>query len=217
MNDFQSHKRVLESQLIETPFLYSGDVIKSHQFNKHLITDTDSYQQKLVNLQIENIHNWSFSQMQIKSVDIKIEKTFEITIDDVISKIPNHCNFMFFSNNFIFEFLEQYSGHLQSEIDCVFDQFSKTFKLNLLGREISAFQSPLIKDSPKQLVVYFTDKPIQSFVWISQNMNYDISFNQSEYKHTVSYPVYQCDYLAYRAVISDRQYLRQQKINQILP
>ena len=150
-------------------------MIKSHQFNKHLITDTDSYQQKLVNLQIENIHNWSFSQMQIKSVDIKIEKTFEITIDDVISKIPNHCNFMFFSNNFIFEFLEQYSGHLQSEIDCVFDQFSKTFKLNLLGREISAFQSPLIKDSPKQLVVYFTDKPIQSFVWISQNMNYDIS------------------------------------------
>jgi hypothetical protein len=216
VDDFQHHKRFLESKLIEIPFLYSGDVIKSHHITEHSVGDTDSYQEKLVNLQVENIYNWSFMQMQIKSTEIKIEKTEHITIDDIISKIPHHCNFMFFSNNFIFEFLEPHSGHLQFEIDGVFEQFSKTFRLNLLGREISAFQSPLIEDSLKQLVVYFTDKPIQSFVWTSQNMNYDICFNQSGYKHTVSYPVYQCDYLAYRVVISDTQYLRQEKINQIL-
>ena len=84
------------------------------------------------------------------------------------------------------------------------------------GLEVSAFYSPMIKDTDDDCHFYLIDKPIQSMVWSLQNMTYDMNRGFSSNDHCIKLPVYDCNYNAMKIRVINTQKLREEKINSIL-
>ncbi|NBP00813.1 MAG: hypothetical protein EBU90_11900 [Proteobacteria bacterium] len=215
MSTFGQYKQVLESQLINDSYFYSGEVIESQPLIIRSSEGYTDFSKNLIDELIWKIDNWSFLEMKKKSVDIKIEKNKLLRIEEIITQIPIDCKFIFFSTNFVQEVLKNYLNSLKIlEQDVSKNYLGEQFKFNFFGSEITGYLSKYIEDDPLEMTVYFTDSPIQSFVWISQNIEYSINFTKQQ--HVVKCPVYHCDYKAYRVTISDTPALRGNKLTKIL-
>jgi len=88
-----------------------------------------------------------------------------------------------------------------------------------IGINVDVFYSPLIKDDDDELILYVVDKSIQSLVYSIQNMDYKIEQNDkdnTEWKHTMEYNLYDCRFNSYRLSVKNLSKLRNDKINKIL-
>lgn len=229
MNDFNNYKDKLDSELCNSNFLYSGDVISSQIDKNNLICFDSNLSDQLLKKTLCDIYDWSFERLFQKSEKIQFKNSVDFNFISLLDNIYhqlllNQTNYNFPSTIFFspnsFRFINQNINTLvnftngQNEMTPNF--FQKKFTITFRGNEISFFMSPLIKDSQNDFVFYLTDKPIQSMMWIIQNMNYQIIKESNQFLHQIDYPLYECDYCSWQIRITDIEEIRAEKINKIL-
>ncbi len=217
MKDFELHKKSLEDFLEKIDFIYSGDVINSIDKTYIQRLKHSSFSANLCNEFIIDIYNWSFDQMDIKSKEIIIHRNNFLNIYDLMDKISINPKILFYSKNSNLNL--NLGSHLLEEEDgkgYLPNYFNRRFKLMSYGKEVSAYYSPKIEDDIDDCHFYLVDKPIQSMVWVLQNMNYSISKGFSSNEHVIKVPIYNCDYEVYKIRVVNTQKLREDKINSIL-
>ena len=75
----------------------------------------------------------------------------------------------------------------------------------------------MITELEDEIVIYVTDKPIQSLVYTIQNMDYVIKkISRKKWSHVINYPFYDCVYNSYKVVIRDISKIRENKIKDLL-
>jgi hypothetical protein len=217
VKDFELHKKSLEDFLEKIDFIYSGDVINSIDKTYIQRLKHSSFSANLCNEFIIDIYNWSFDQMDIKSKEIIIHRNNFLNIYDLMDKISINPKILFYSKNSNLNL--NLGSHLLEEEDgkgYLPNYFNRRFKLMSYGKEVSAYYSPKIEDDIDDCHFYLVDKPIQSMVWVLQNMNYSISKGFSSNEHVIKVPIYNCDYEVYKIRVVNTQKLREDKINSIL-
>lgn len=88
----------------------------------------------------------------------------------------------------------------------------RSFFMNSHLDKARLYKCPLIKKLDNEIIVYVSDRPIQSLVYSIQNMSYTINGN----RHKIEYEFYECDYISYKIVIKDVSKMREEKIKSIL-
>lgn len=214
MNKFEEYKNELENCLIGVSYLYSGDINSSSQKTKSFKTSYPEFSHEMVNTVVDEIYKESIGSVIEKSVsEVNISRDMINSFDDVIGRLPFSPKYFIFSKN-------------SSSIISTWGGFAKTnnFKLKLaehfkysidLGK-LRGWYSPEIVDDDDELTFYFFDDRIQSFVWILQNMTYNINRTFSKYEHIITYPIYDCKFNSVKVKIVNTQKIRDKKIDLIL-
>lgn len=216
LNNFRS---LLEEQLESTEFIYAGDVIDSTTslFSKSI--EGHRFSPDLVTEMLTGVYNQSFQHMADNCSEMVIDRRNFKDLYRVIEELSWSPTILFFSTR------EGLNLELEGELppdsgSFIPPYFSKKYQLRVSSLalngpkdlEISAFFSPLIKESATESVFYLVDRPIQSLVWSLQNMEYQIGIEQ----HILSLPVYRCNFQALKIRVVDTQRLRNNKINTVI-
>jgi len=215
--NFGKHKKTLEDFLQTVDFIYSGDVISSTDLNFCRELDHSSFSAILFRDLMIDVYQHSFDIMINKSKEIIIHRDNFLDIYKLMDEISINPKILFYSNssnmnlNLGGKFLEDDDGHSYLP-----NYFSRRFKLLSNNREVSAYYSPLIKDSIDDCHFYLIDRPIQSMVWSIQNMSYSVNKKNKINEHNLILPIYECDYNSYKIRVVNTQKLRNDKINSLL-
>lgn len=213
-DDFKTYKKTLENYFINISYLYSGDVVSElkDQYIEYIENKNNSA--IFINNFLKKVYIDSFKYMFSK-VDKEIiiphqnniftgkyavmENVFAI-INEKISFDYNMC----FTNYFKYEdvfFLKQVSKYINVNNS----KRNKTTKV---------FYSPSITpyEEDEKGIFYLVDNPIQSFVYIIQNMDYTIEKYKNGYNHIMTYPFYYCDFNVEKIAIVDMKKMVRDKI-----
>lgn len=214
---FENFKKSLEDYLQSIEFIYSGDVINSidKTFTKKI--KHTSFSAEFMKEVMVDIYNYSLKKMLEDSKEIVIHRNNFTDVYSIINELSFNPKLLFFSKNSN-KNLNLGHSYLDKDDTKLFlpSYFTRKFKLMSYGVEVSAFYSPLVKDTDDDCHFYLIDKPIQSMVWSLQNMSYDINKGFSSNDHTIKLPIYNCDYSSLRVRVINTQKLREEKINSIL-
>lgn len=219
---FSEYKKTIESNLIQIPFLYSGDVIKSKIQSFNETRDKPLTSPSFIIKCINDIYEKSFFEMMSRSQTLIVSEESLIGVN-FISKLEE----LNIGHNFIF--MTGRNRNLFGDINQIdnnkpFPKFFYEVK-KYVNKNVSVFLSNLIIEEGKETVIYVTNRPIQSLVYSIQNMEYKITphidndirdSHLMKWNHTIDYPYYNCDYDCYKIVIKNISEIRHQKINKIL-
>lgn len=216
LNNF---KTLLEGQLEQTEFIYAGDVIDSTTSLFSQSIEGHGFSPDLVTEMLTGVYNQSFQDMVDNCSEMTINRRDFKDLYSLIEELSWTPTILFFSTR------EGLNLELEGELppnsgSFIPPYFSKRYQLRVSSLalngprdlEISAFFSPLIKESATESVFYLVDRPIQSLVWSLQNLEYQIEPNQ----HLISLPVYRCNFQALKIRVVDAQKLRDNKINRVI-
>lgn len=206
---FSEYKKTLDRNLIKFEYLYSGDIISSQDK-----IYTEVKKNSLVSP--STILN-CINRIYVDSIDKMISKSIDTTIpilnkDDSIKKI----NGIMLSNDYHFTSSKFYDTFGFKKVISRNNSFPEYFYPINSNRW---FISPNIIEFNDQYNLYLVDKPIQSLIYIIQNMEYDIEYiskYKKEYKHIIKYKIYDCDYTCKNFIIKDTLKIRDEKIENIL-
>ena len=214
-NSFSDYKKTLEDLLQNISFLYSGDVISSEDRTMTMDVKHNSFSPELMRRVLLNIYNESIAKMIENSEEVSISTS---NLKDIYQLMDMNANskYLFYSGNSNLNL--NISSHLEGELGSYFlpSYFNQRIKLSSYSSDISAYFSPVIKDSIDEYEILFVDKPIQSLVWSLQNMTYEITSDYGVYKHTVNYKFYHCDYNSTVVHVKNTSKLRDEKIDILL-
>ena len=214
--DFSKYKKQLEDYLIELDFIYSGDIIKSELLKTSKLLQHSSHSTIFISEIISEVYNLSIKKMIDKSKEVVIDKNLFKDVYDLMNSMEFDPKILFYSQNSNLNL--NLGGQLESDKSGHFlpNYFNRRFKLMTLGKNVSAYFSPLIEDFEDDCHFYLADSPIQSMCWSLQNMTYEITNDKNGFRHSVDIPVYDCDYNVYKIRVVDTQKIRQEKINTLL-
>lgn len=210
---FDEYKKTIEDNIINFTYLYDGDVIDSEIRYYEEIKNSDKSSPIFIINCIKKIYD--------ESIDIMLNRDYkEITIikekfDGITNLVSNLNNF---NTTYIFtskNYLRLGKGFIQSDFTKPFPHFFYK-KLIFTNFSFDVYECPLIDDKNDDLVIYITDKSIQSLVYTIQNMEYKVESFDGVYKHIIKYNLYNCDYNVYRINIKELSKLRDDKISSIL-
>jgi hypothetical protein len=205
---FDEYKKNLENLIQEVNFIYSGDTIRSEHETISMELNHGSISSKMIRQTIIDIYNWSFNQMILRSEEVRVNKDESFKIESIVEKIQSDVSFLFHSNNAPkIESLNVYNN--KSYLP---ESFYRKGYLPFTKSSVSIYFSDNIIDDPDDYHIYISNKPIQSMVWIIQNMEYKIKGN----KHTIDYQLFHCDYKSYKIRIVDNKKIREKKIKSLL-
>lgn len=217
--NLNNYRLLLEEQLESTEFIYAGDVIDSTTSLFSQSIEGHGFSPDLVTEMLTGVYNQSFQDMVDNCSEMIINRRDFKDLYSVIEELSWTPTILFFSTR------EGLNLELEAELVPNLDNFippyfSKKYQLRVSSLapngtrdlEISAFFSPLIKESATESVFYLVDSPIQSLVWSLQNMEYQIGIEQ----HILSLPVYRCNFQALKIRVVDTQRLRDNKINTVI-
>lgn len=236
MTTFNDYKTKLEEELIDSGFLYSGDVLSGQFYKNKVITEFGDISHDFITKNLLDIYKFSFEKMKSKSKELVFVESETLDLISVFDQIwsqllsQNYLNFpgfLFFSNNSKSYFKDfRQLLHFQNQKKLLPQLFYKDSELTYRDNKITNFHSPLIQDETNDIEFYLCDKPIQSLVWGLQNMTYQIDdeFGNNSYRdnflktylHEMAWVLYDCDYLSWKIRIVNSQKIRQQKIDLIL-
>jgi len=213
---FTEYKKTLEQNLMNISYLYNGDVISSIDSQYTEIKNSPLTSPSIIINSIINIYQESFDIMKSKSKEfvIPLESLNDSNIFDKISELSVKPLYIFCSDKSRKLFGIAKSSNNTSAFPSYFYPIDK-----YVGINIDVFYSPLIKEENDELILYAVDNSIQSLVYSIQNMDYTIYPNDNEnieWKHTISYNLYDCKFNSYKLSIRDVSRLRNDKINKIL-
>jgi hypothetical protein len=217
---FSEYKKTIEHNLLNINYLYSGDVISSSDKEYSEIKSSPLTSPIFIINSIVNIYNESFQNMIDKSTDILIPEEGLLlgekrNIFDLIHSKGVGVSYIFTSDKSksFLGILNKPSAHR-----------SLPGYLYSVGKNIDigveAFYSPLIKEQDKNdSIMYVSDRAIQSFVWIIQNMDYiiePVDETNTKWCHKIKYKFYDCNFKSYKIIIKNISGIRELKINKIL-
>ena len=201
-------------------YLYNGDVISSTDSQYTEIKNSPLTSPSFIINSIVNIYQESFDIMISKSKEfiIPLESLMKVGKDgcmfDKISELGIKPTYIFCSDKSRKLFGISKSSNNTSAFPSYFYKIQKYLSIN-----VDVFYSPLVKDDDDELVLYVVDNSIQSLVYSIQNMDYKIEpndDNNTEWKHTIFYNLYDCRFNSYKLSVRDVSRLRNDKINKIL-
>ena len=215
-NEFSKYKKQLEDYLINIDFLYSGDVINSEDLKFTIKINHRIISSIFISEIMIDIYNWSLKRMIENSKEIVVHRNKFNDVHDLMNDLNLNPKILFYSKNSNLNL--NLGGTLieEEKVGYLPDYFMRRFKLMSFGKEVSAYYSPLIEDTVDDCNFYLVDKPIQSMVWILQNMDYNISEESDGWIHKINCPIYHCDYDVYKVRVIDTQKIREEKINILL-
>ena len=163
-NSFSDYKKTLEDLLQNISFLYSGDVISSEDRTMTMDVKHNSFSPELMKNVLLDIYNDSITKMIENSEEVSISTS---NLKDIYQLMDMNTNskYLFYSSNSNLNL--NISSHLEGEFGSYFlpSYFNQRIKLSSYSSDISAYFSPVIKDSIDEYEILFVDKPIQSLVW----------------------------------------------------
>jgi hypothetical protein len=206
---FDEYKSIIETNLVEISYLYSGDIISSSDENFTSNISHSKTSPKFIIDVIDFIYEKSIKTMMSSSTII--EKCLDFNkidingewLDDIISDIDKSNSFVFIGD------IKRIGIHKNNNKKPFPDYF---YNIKKLSNSSKLYKCPYIDVSDDEIVLYLVDRPIQSLVYSIQNMSYSVNENS----HTLKYNFYKCDYLSYKLVIKDFKKMRDDKINSIL-
>lgn len=206
---FDEYKSIIETNLVEISYLYSGDVISSSDQDFTSYISHSKTSPKFIIDVIDFIYEKSIRTMMSSSTIIERCLDFNKMdingkwLNDIISDINK-------SNSFVFIGDIKKIGIIKSNNKRPFPDYF--YNIKKLSNSNKLYKCPYIDVSDDEIVLYLVDRPIQSLVYSIQNMSYIVNKNS----HTLKYNFYKCDYLSYKLVIKDFKKMRDDKINSIL-
>ncbi len=216
---FDEYKKTIESNISNISFLYNGDVLSSTNSFYSQFKSSQSTSPSFIISTIENIYNESFKMMVDKSKTIIISKeSIKLSaggkgniIDVIMGELKLKPTYIFTSEKSKKLFT---TVRMLDKTRSFPGYFYKIDSYNNLNLEL--FHSPLIEEVEGESIMYLVDSGIQSLVYSIQNMTYDIVEVEDEWKHTINYSLYDCDFKSYKLIIKDLIKMREYKINQLL-
>ena len=216
---FSEYKKTLEQNLMNISYLYNGDVISSIDSQYTEIKNSPLTSPSFIINSIVNIYQESFDIMISKSKEfvIPLESIGALgkqgNLFDRISELGIKPVYIFCSDKSKKLFGITKSPGTTSAFPSYFYNIDKYPHINL-----EIFYTPLIKEDDES-ILYVVDNSIQSLVYSIQNMDYKIEpndENNTEWKHTMIYNLYDCRFNSYKLSIRNVSRLRHDKINKIL-
>jgi hypothetical protein len=216
---FSEYKKTLEQNLMNISYLYNGDVISSTDSNYTEFKNSPLTSPSFIINSIVNIYRESFDIMISKSKEfvIPLESIGGLgkqgNLFDRISDLGIKPVYIFCSDKSRKLFGITKSPGTTSAFPSYFYNIDKYPHINL-----EIFYTPLIKEEDES-ILYVVDNSIQSLVYSIQNMDYKIEpndDNNTEWKHTMFYNLYDCRFNSYKLSIRNVSRLRNDKINKIL-
>lgn len=218
---FDEYKPTIESNLVHVTYLYDGDVINSSIDYYEEITTSLSVSAIVIINCINKIYNQSIQHMLGKKPNvIRLVKDNINNVYDEIEKIES-INFkplyVFMSDLFIKNYPLHFFSLNHSLVNSQRPFPEHFYKYMILtNKSFDIYKCPLINDNVNEHDIYITNKSIQSLVYSIQNMEYKVIKEGSNYKHVITYNLYQCDYDVYKISIKDLSTLREERINKLL-
>ena len=213
---FDEYKGIIESNIMTFSYLYSGDVIHgdSVMYTGTSLLHHNKVSPSFIIDTIVHIYEKSIKLMMSKSIEIIKIIDFD-KIDNNGNWFDNILNYIDDENlniKYLFTNEENKSklGITRAINEKPFPDYFYHIKNMKFGAKL--YKTPLVLNSDCDIIVFMTDRPIQSLVYSIQNMSYSINGN----KHTLNYKFYECDYLSYKLIIRDIKKVRDDKINFIL-
>ena len=216
---FDEYKKTIESNISNISFLYNGDVLSSTNSFYSQFKSSQSTSPSFIIRTIENIYNESFKMMDDRSETIVISKeSIKLSaggkgniIDFIIGELKLKPTYIFTSekSKTFFSSIKRLDNTRSFP-----GYFSNIDRYNNINLEI--FHSPIIEEDKGESIMYLVDAGIQSLVYSIQNMTYDVEKFEDEWKHTINYTLYDCNYKSYKLIIKDLSKIREDKINKIL-
>ena len=199
-------------------YLYNGDVISSIDSHYTEVKNSPLTSPSFIINSIINIYQESFDIMISKSKEfvIPLESLGDFrqeVIFDRINELGIKPVYIFCSDKGKKLFGITKSPGTTSAFPSYFYNIDKYPHINL-----EIFYTPLIKEDDES-ILYVVDNSIQSLVYSIQNMDYKIEpndDNNTEWKHTMIYNLYDCRFNSYKLSIRNVSRLRNDKINKIL-
>lgn len=199
-------------------YLYNGDVISSIDSHYTEVKNSPLTSPSFIINSIINIYQESFDIMISKSKEfvIPLESLGDFrqeVIFDRINELGIKPVYIFCSDKGKKLFGITKSPGTTSAFPSYFYNIDKYPHINL-----EIFYTPLIKEDDES-ILYVVDNSIQSLVYSIQNMDYKIEpndDNNTEWKHTMIYNLYDCRFNSYKLSIRNVSRLRHDKINKIL-
>ena len=216
---FDEYKKTIESNISNISFLYNGDVLSSTNSFYSQFKSSQSTSPSFIIRTIENIYNESFKMMDDRSETIVISKeSIKLSaggkgniIDFIIGELKLKPTYIFTSekSKTFFSSIKRLDNTRSFP-----GYFYNIDRYNNINLEI--FHSPIIEEDKGESIMYLVDAGIQSLVYSIQNMTYDVEKFEDEWKHTINYTLYDCNYKSYKLIIKDLSKIREDKINKIL-
>lgn len=217
---FTEYKKTLEQNLMNISYLYNGDVISSIDSQYTEIKNSPLTSPSFIISSIANIYKESFDIMIGKSKEFVIPEESigglgkQGNLFDKISELGIKSNYIFCSDKG-----KKLFGPINSHINTsAFPSYFYSID-KYIGLNTEVFYSPFVKEDDDEIVLYVVDNSIQSLVYSVQNMDYKIEANDkdnTEWKHTMFYNLYDCRFNSYKLSIRNVSRLRHDKINKIL-
>ena len=201
-------------------YLYNGDVISSIDSQYSEIKNSPLTSPSFIINSIANIYQESFDIMISKSKEFVIPEESigglgkQGNLFDKISELGIKSNYIFCSDKG-----KKLFGPINSHINTsAFPSYFYSID-KYIGLNTEVFYSPFVKEDDDEIVLYVVDNSIQSLVYSVQNMDYKIEANDKDntkWKHTMFYNLYDCRFNSYKLSIRNVSRLRHDKINKIL-
>ena len=222
---FSEYKKTLESNLINIPFLYAGDVINSSNYSYSEVRNIPLTSPSFIINCLIDIYDKSFKLMKSRSKDVILPAEIFFDTNTLNKNILYTLKELDIEHGYIFTSGKNsmFFGNINTPSNRPFPHYfyeSKSF-----GNNIDILTSPLVDENESETVLFVSDKPIQSLVYSIQNMDYKITPDDNntgkephlmKWTHQIEYPLYNCDYLSYKIIIKNVSEIRNQKINELL-
>lgn len=203
---FDDYKPILESNLCKFSYLYGGDVVSSKDDSYKFKKTTNTVSPISIIDCFDKIYADSFSGMMEKSKEFVISCDInKINKSDIIKIIGD------IGLNFKYLFLSESSIGLFKKIGSDLPFPNYFYKVDTYQNS-SIYYSPMIEEEEGEVVVYLSDRPIQSLVYALQNMEYVMN----EKNHIIKYKFYECDFNSYKVSFKDLAKLRNDKIDSLI-
>lgn len=219
---FEEYKNSIESHLINLDYLYSGDVVSSQEKSILVKTQSLNCSTEVISKTLGEIYEYSIKNLISKPNEIVIDSRDFTDINDLYLKLGFYPTSIIFSKKSNYSLLNG-NLHLVSNTSqfppkyyLIPDYFQMKYTTLGMGHVVKCYYSPIIDDSEDDCHIYFINGGIQSFVWILQNMSYNINRGFSSNEHLIRFPIYDCDFQSTRIRVVDAQKIREKKISQIL-
>ncbi|MCK9475537.1 MAG: hypothetical protein M0R46_06455 [Candidatus Muirbacterium halophilum] len=203
------YKEKLENELLDIEYLYSGDVKTEnpiHYYEKYKITDNNKLDKIFIKEIIIDIYEKSIQQMKDRAIVIITNNDKLSNVNSIIVKNNINSNFIFVDKKYRKIILNMSNIQTNRTSHILPRYFFKLYE------EANIYLCPIIKIISYENDIYLVDKPIQSMVYVLQNMRYEIKKVDDKWKHIIKYDLFDCIYTSYKIVLRDMQKYRNKQL-----
>jgi hypothetical protein len=202
LDSFDDYKSIIDNNVINFDYLYSGDVISSMKSSYSEIKDINSTSPRFIISAIDDIYLKSIEYMKSISDELIIVSSGDKSINSYIKMIDYDI-----IKNYKYAFTSKVKdGNVNNVFPSYFYKITHLYQIEFYK----------LLDDGKDVIIYLCDKPIQSLVYSLHNMKYEILPLNGGYHHKMVYDFYECDFNSLKVHFKDISSIRNEKLEVLL-